>query len=96
MVNQAFKEFQYNKTHPDINTSPKTPLDLTATEKRQLASEQLLNSRPRIKANCKNAAGKALNVIGYLVGGAVECRKTPEIHSFIKKRLDKSDTEQQK
>ena len=93
MANQAFKEFQYSKTHPDIETTPKTALQLTDEERRQIADEQLLSTRPTIKANCKNAAGKALNVIGYLVGGAVECKKNPELRSFIKNRLDKSNNE---
>lgn len=91
LASEAARDFQYNKTHPDLNTSPKTQPQLTAEEERAIADQKLYSQRPTIKTNCKKTGGKVLNILGSLVGGAVQCQKTPGIKSFIKKRVEKEN-----
>ena len=92
LADDAFREYQYNRVHPEINTNPKQALQFTAEENRQLADQQLYNSRAKIKTDCKKVAGKALSILGYLAGGAVECLKNPEFKSFIQKRLEETNS----
>jgi hypothetical protein len=95
MASQAFREFQYNKTHPEIKTQPKTPLQLSANERRQIADEQRQKDA-QISVDCKKRGAKALSFISGIAGGTVKCNKNPELQSFIKKRVNRSATEQNK
>lgn len=85
LASQAFKEYQYNKTHPEIQTP----------SKKLLTADELMQKSIERKVDCKTTAGKVLNTIsglghGTTMGeGSVKCHQYGDINSFIKKRLEK-------
>jgi hypothetical protein len=88
MSRQEFKEYHYNKTHPEIKGAPKNML--TAEEQPRKSIER--------EVDCKTTRGKVLNIISGLTygtgigNGPVKCGKYREIKSFIKKRLEGSNS----
>lgn len=95
MASQAFREFQYKKTHPEIKTEPQTSLQLSAEEKRQIASDKHRKDIA-VSVDCKKRGAKALRFISGIAGGNVDCQKNPALQSFIKNRVDKVTREPRK
>ncbi|MFT4807426.1 MAG: phosphoenolpyruvate carboxylase [Paraglaciecola sp.] len=82
LAKQVSKDYQYNKSHPEI---------IAATKKILSHDEQLQKSIER-EVDCKTMTGKILNILSGLghgtgIGnGPVKCGKYSGLKSFIKKR----------
>jgi hypothetical protein len=82
LAKQVSKDYQYNKSHPEI---------IAATKKILSHDEQLQKSIER-EVDCKTMTGKILNIfsgLGHGTGignGPVKSGKYSGLKSFIKKR----------
>jgi hypothetical protein len=101
MASQAFKEYQYDQKHPEIKTPYKNTIQLTAEEQLQEAVKVKVDcntAKGKVLSFISNhIGGNALGTgdnfyASEYKSGNIKCKKSGDINSFIKKRLEESNS----